>query len=327
MSKQVNIVGAGLSGLLSAYYFSIKGYDVTVIEKKKKIENSHQAILRFRKDPVDIWSGISFPIEVEKVTIMKNVYHLSELKNECSILMNNQYSLKVTGELGRRSITNLADEERWVPSNPDFYYKLLNSLRMMGVEFKTGVGFKKVMASKEVPTILTIPLPAIIKEFYGNEVERQDWSHKGIATWTADLKHKANIHQTIYFPESYQQTYRSSIVKDKIIAELPEVLHDSNGQPIIPANIRGQLEHAFGVRLSKESEFSENPLGKLVNIEPEYRKHILARITKDHNCYMLGRFACWREGVMVPDVMKDIMRISRWIEAKDMTAYDRLKTI
>ena len=44
MSKKVVIIGAGISGLTTAYFLAKNGFDVTVLEKKKDVGGSIETV-------------------------------------------------------------------------------------------------------------------------------------------------------------------------------------------------------------------------------------------------------------------------------------------
>lgn len=325
MKKRIKIIGAGIAGLLAAYSFAKEGCEVVVLEKKDgELKSDHSAVLRFRED---LRPFIMIPLD--EVKLYKNIYHGGELHNTSNIYLNNLYSLKATGALRERSINNLKTEKRFIPPH-NFYSLLIIKCMDAGVTIKTGYEVTKEDLVEEGwdGTIVTIPLPVTLKMLgIENDIT---FSSNSIDTWTYQLDDyfNSNVHQTVYFPtrDYMNPAYRISILGDRVIAELNSAKLDPNKRDI-EAKIKLQMKYAFGIDLtaSDSGEFKTQPLGKLINIDEETRKDLLFNITDKFGIYTLGRFATWREGIMTPDVKRDIIKIRQWINLKDQSGYDQMK--
>lgn len=71
--KQLAIFGAGFAGLLAGQMFRQVG--LIIYESQKELPNNHSAVLRFRNNAIEKYTGIDLKeIEIRKSIFM---YHLS----------------------------------------------------------------------------------------------------------------------------------------------------------------------------------------------------------------------------------------------------------
>lgn len=321
--KKIQIIGAGLAGLLAAYHLS-KENEVLVLEKKKDITENHSAILRFNSDI----SGFC-PIPLEKATVYKNIFYKGDLYNTSNTRFNNLYSLKTTGKLEIRSISNLDEGVRYIPSQ-NYFKQLLNLCIERGVKFSTGREVTKDdLLRKDINTVITVPLPFILN-ILGFQCNPFDFSSKEIKTWSISLPDSlsANVHQTVYFPDRADLAYRISIVGNRIVVEIPESKLNSDTYVTGMVNqIKEQIGNAFGIyHLEGNGNWHTQKFGKLVAINEELRKELIYNITQKTGCYLLGRFATWRQ-IMIPEVVNDIIKIEKWIKMLNLSGYDYQKQI
>src|ERR1700751_6037938 len=106
---RINIIGAGMAGLLAANM--LRRHEVTVIEKKDRLPNNHHAVLRFRTPQIGEILGIPF----KKVNMIKTYVPAMNIAADSL-----SYSRKVTGKyLSDRSIIagTVIDERYVAPSN------------------------------------------------------------------------------------------------------------------------------------------------------------------------------------------------------------------
>ncbi len=163
------------------------------------------------------------------------------------------------------------------------------------------------------PVISTIPMPDLMArlKWQGNKPEFI-WQ-KG---WTVRGKIKdCDIYQTVYCPHS-MPFYRASVTSDELILEyaIPPNNHMDDA--------RYALEDCFGidsVKLGPEIRFSHTKYGKIAPIDERTRKEFIAWATNHHNIWSVGRFAIWKPGLLLDNVVGDIMKIDRWIRHGDYT--------
>lgn len=307
--KTIKIYGAGMAGLLAGVILS-KKFNIQIIEKQPKLEKKHFALLRFKDNSIEEATGI----QCQKVTIKKAICYSNQLYKESNILFDNLYSKKVTNKILDRSIGNLQSGTRYIPPH-DFYEQLIE-LNKGKIQLNTEV------KELEENAISTIPLFNMYKNFKKDNIQFQ---HKSIYVKCFKCYH-INVHQTIYFPEEIAQysAYRISIIGDRIICECIS--------PQTPSStLLYQINKAFGISSkyirTESMDINEQQLGKIIPINEQQRQTILYNLTEQHGIYSLGRYACWRN-IMLPDVVKDIHKISNWISMKqNLSNYEIKKKI
>ncbi len=147
------IVGAGLSGLIAANYFS--RYDPIVCDIQSILPNNHKALLRFRSDTV----SKSLKIPFKKVLVRKALVHGSNFLDIPNPYVANQYSMKVTGNIMERSVWDLSPVHRYI-APPDFIQQLAK-----GVDIRYGENFD-FNYHHTLPVISTIPMPVLCKKLW-----------------------------------------------------------------------------------------------------------------------------------------------------------------
>ena len=59
---------------------------------------------------------------------------------------------------------------------------------------------------------------------------------------------------------------------------------------------------------------------KIQPIDNDVRERFIQWATEKHNIFSLGRFATWRPGLLMDDLVEDIKLIDRWISKSNMYA-------
>ena len=75
----------------------------------------------------------------------------------------------------------------------------------------------------------------------------------------------------------------------------------------------------------KDIEWSESQYQKIAPIPERDRQEILMHLTQEHNIYSLGRFATWRPGLLLDDIVQDVRRIQSMINGDSSLIYNRRK--
>ena len=167
----------------------------------------------------------------------------------------------------------------------------------------------------KLPTISTIPMPALMKIVGWKDIPEFDskkiWTQKGKLS-----KPDCNVYQTIYYPDPLTPYYRISIIGNIVISEFiiepPEM---------IGPHIFNVLHEDFGIRATEinELEQSHQKYGKIKPINEALRKQFIYEMTTKYNIYSLGRFATWRQ-LLLDDVVEDCQHIEKFIDSN----YNRL---
>lgn len=174
---------------------------------------------------------------------------------------------------------------------------------------------KDGLASHETnntPTISTVPMPALM----------QALSYRNFAKF--DYMSGTNIHATIkdcdayvslLVPDPAWEFSRMSLTGDDLIIECTNIIEDdtvafdivTRALPLLGIN-RGRL-----LNVSKHTQ----RYAKIAPIDDEERKAFIFWATNNYQIYSLGRFATWRPGLLLDDLVNDVRLIRRWIDRSD----------
>ena len=295
----MNIIGAGLTGLIAAYAFKD-----AVIHEYLKEPKVHKAVLRFRTEEVSKLTGIPF----KKVLVHKAVAVSGNFVTP-NIRHMNHYSLKVTGGYSERSIGNLEPAIRYI-APVDFHQQMLD-------HHKDRIFFDSDIPLTEMttPMISTLPLSVLVDKFkLDAQLPKEALASAPIYVTTATVGH-CDLYQTVYFPEFDTPIYRASITGNQIIIESMQPITNDDARKVVDTfGLSGGSVHAIGL------SNMEQKIGKFEPLEEEYRKQLMYDITTSLGIYSLGRHATWRK-ILLDDVVQDINQIQRMIKT---SAYDRM---
>ncbi len=294
MSAAPTIVGAGLAGLIAAHAWP----QAAVLEASPQPRAGHRALLRFRSEAVGRLTGIEF----RKVRVHKGIWADGSFQAP-AIRWANLYAEKVLGRLaGDRSIWHLDAVDRFIA--PDTFYEQLIDSVGSRVHWNTNASF-----STRQSLVSTAPLPLVLRSLDITEPFDFPKAAIHVTRWHVP---KADVFQTVYFPDRYNSVYRASITGDTLIVESMAPLEEQDEL---------EVERAFGIALSDCMALGavEQKYGKIAPVNDAVRKQLLFRLTHEHNIYSLGRFATWRN-VLLDDVVDDITTIKKLLRAN--SAYD-----
>lgn len=295
---KINIVGAGLAGLLAASHFP----DARIYERRGPHGfKPHKALLRFRSPDIGDHLGIPF----KKVRVDKGIYYNGNMR-EPNIMLCNMYSRKVTGAIGNRSIWNTESVHRWIAPD-DLHERLLDRFNNR-IDWSCNFDLEDwILKRKEDDRLIsTMPLnvpykrldtPMIMRPIY---VERYK------------LCIDCDVYQTVYFPDPMKSLYRASLSGRILIVEYMHASNFYNG------NEFNDVIEAFGLE-GVEMDLIENAIqanGKLRPIDDELRKQLIHSLTVKSGVFSLGRFAIWKN-VLLDDVFHDVQVIKKLINSSD----------
>jgi len=314
----VVIVGAGLAGLLAARMLT--DLRPLVMEIQDSLPNNHRAVLRFRSDAVSRAINIPF----KKVRVIKGIYGNFEADNP--VATANQYSLKVTGKLQTRSILSTEPVDRWIA--PD------DLVARLAVGAKINYGIEKYVEALQqhnsippIPVISTVPMDKLMEmldypgpRLAADEKRREGWSLRSRLpeSW------EASVYATVYAPNPRKRWYRASITGNELIVEgVGSLVEDEK---------RGVMEEAMmglGIWIpltGKGIEYSQSQYQKISELSTEVReqaKRFIMWATAEYGVYSLGRYATWRPGLLLDDVVNDVNVIRKLMEGS--SSYDAVK--
>lgn len=299
----ITIVGAGMAGLLAANM--LQRHDPLIIEAQPSLPNNHSAVLRFGSEKVAEVTGIPF----KKVRMIKGTLAWS---NPVADALS--YAAKCGGVArSDRSIpVGIERAERWI-APPDLIERMARGLTIeFGRSLELSAGTRKDGWS-DTPYISTIPMPALMKLL--GYPDQPTFSY----VEGANLRFKVDYceaYASLYIPAPSHRFNRLSVTGDEVIAEfafpagMPK-LTEREVQVDMPFIICDLL----GIKSStvSEIEFKPQRYAKIQPIDDIARKKFLAWATDNYNIFSLGRFATWRPGLLLDDLVHDVRQIEKWI--------------
>lgn len=306
----IQIIGAGMAGLLAAEM--LRREQPVVYERQSSLPDNHGALLRFRSDKVANETRQQFrKVRVHKAVKSESGY----LATEATLRHANQYALKVTGRVTSRSIMNLQPSDRYIAPD-DFISQLAANINIKYEQSFSDQQLSALRGQRDIATITTIPMPLLMKMVGWPVAPEFEW--RPIVSMTGQLGHlKADIYQTIYYPDPALPFYRASITGSKLIIEFNP--YQEPDLSVIDIVMRD-----FGLPWSERGigtiRYSRQEYGKLIDVDARTRQEFVLAMTDEYNIYSVGRFATWRQ-LLLDDVVDDVRVVARMIA--DRSAYNR----
>lgn len=291
--QSVTIIGAGMAGLLAANM--LRRHNPSIIERQPRLPNNHHAVLRFRTEEVSRQLHIPF----RKVRVFKSCDTPDPVK--AAIL----YAAKVTGRYEVRSLIDLAPADRFI-APPDLIDQMSK-----GVRCSFDHEFSPTLAHLAgSPVISTIPMTALMDLLsYGHE--RPSFMASPGWTVTATIA-DCDMFVTRYLASHRCDPYRISITGDQLIIEGAGNFSGEGNQ------IAGKAAAELGINPCHLGEARLHisqyaKIGRLSRKDRLLASDFMFWATSNHNVYSLGRFATWRAGLLLDDLVNDILKIERWM--------------
>lgn len=304
MSKQFTIIGAGMAGLLAAAILRDEAQQI--IEKQDSLPNNHSALLRFRTTDVADATNIPF----DRVSVMKSI--AGSIGNPVGDAI--AYSLKTngTGTLRSSVTANGQIETRWI-APPDFIKRLAAKV-MCPIKYGADAsGF--LDHEQNGPVISTLPMPIMMDllDYKMRGDHTPDFESRSGATLQIKLKN-VDVCASLYLPSSEHRAYRASITRDRLIIEYADVDKTIMDHPVKQRDELASILPLFGIPFGQwegKPEYKVQQYAKIVPIEEKKRRDFIMWASEQHSVYSLGRFATWRPGLLLDDVVNDVRVIQR----------------
>lgn len=324
-----HVIGAGMAGLLAGAV--LRTDCVAVWEAQSELPNNHSALLRFRTDHVAQAINVKF----DEVNVIKSV--VPYVGNPIGDMI--AYSIKTNGRASLRSIVSAEGkvERRFIaPSNlieamacrvsaPINLGRPLNGDELLALRNHGGSG---------MGVISTMPMPLLM-----SLLQYEDKPEFGFIdgfTVNVDLP-DCDVCATLYFPSPSTDFYRASITRSKLTLEYcntgkykaPTYEAYANDKELAIIDIKEALMK-FGFRLGTSDvaqmhiNVKRQAYTKIKPIDERARKRFIMWASDRFNIYSLGRFATWRPGLLMDDVVNDI-RVIQHIASNGN--YDHKKAI
>ena len=284
---KINILGAGMSGLLAANI--LRRHDITIIEKQKELPNNHHAVLRFRTPEVGNILGIPF----KKVNMIKtHVPYGNVVADSLS------YSRKTTGQyLSNRSIVEgTVIAERYI-APPNLIEQMAQNIN---------INYDSFEYTDKLPHISTIPMPMLMNILgYPHVIDFK--SMPGIVFTGRILDCDAYV--SVLFPGPDVPYSRATITGDNLIVEFPN-LRELPDTPDL-----AHVYYSLGLHdcVVLDADFKRQDFFKIIEIDDSERKKFMRWATVNFNIYSLGRYSTWRPKLLLDDLIQDVRKIESWI--------------
>lgn len=300
------IVGAGMSGLLAGVM--LRDYVTEIVESQGSLPNNHSAVLRFRTSCVADVLNIPF----KKVKVLKDVAFWQN-----GIADALAYSAKTNGRLELRSITDMEPVvERYV-APPDLITRMA---ALISAPILFGSKFVEWRSSDRPAVISTIPMPILMKEL--------GWPTK--ARFENIIGHNCvvkldesyvNAYGTLYVPNPDYPFARISLTGSELVAEC-------YGEDVPDKSIVASIaleELGINPSLVQSITMKRQSYAKILPIPEDERRKFIMWATEEYNVYSLGRYATWRPGLLLDDVVNDVRVIRRLVENSGNEIYEHVK--
>lgn len=320
--KDIRIIGCGLAGLLAANMLRSRS-DVTMYERNLGIPHNHHAVLRFRTDVVSEAVGIPFrKVRMIRVALpyMNPVAAALAYSNKCNGTATSDRSINA----------GVVEGDRYVAPE-DFIARMHTRLLATDVkfnfEFNALTRISEILKYKEQrPVVIsTVPMPHLmdVLDYPG----KNDIDFVAQSGWVIKAKlRNVDAFVSLYDPRPYTQWSRASITGDELAIEFPrhepKLEADSHWRITDASNFWNELLTSFGldpsVLIHDTVVVKRQPFSKIVETDNEKRLAFIHWATDKFNIYSLGRFATWRPGLLLDDLVNDIKLIDRWTDRKSL---------
>jgi hypothetical protein len=302
------IVGSGMAGLLAAGM--IRDQSVKVIEAARSLPNNHSAVLRFKSTAVADALGIEF----KAVKMMKCV---ESYGNPVANAM--AYSRKCTGTSTMRSILSTGSElhTRYI-APPDLIQQMAERVPNISFGEKFGV---HTLASV-MSAISTMPMPALM-DILGYEKPNFQFVHG--ANLVCSLQN-VDAYVSVYVPDPDVPFNRISITGNQMIVEFSKPNMSENEIEkdlerlrtnfVAVENVLWKACRMVGINEVDilNYEWKLQRYSKILPIDERERRNFIMWASQCYGIYSLGRFATWRPGLLMDDVVHDVQVIRRIIK-------------
>lgn len=305
------IVGAGMAGLLAGGM--IRDRPVTIYEAAPTLPNNHSAVLRFRSSVV----GDTLGIEFKAVDMMKAVHPWRN-----AVADNLAYSLKCTATATLRSIVTAEGgiQRRFIaPGNLiELMAARLNGL----IKFRESFNFNGFSG----PFISTIPMPVLMDILEYRKKPKFKYVHGFNINGTLP---GVDAYASVYVPDPEFPFNRISLTGDRLTIEISDPNnYIESADDIDCVQLVDVALSLLGLSTIQiwDFDFKTKPqkYAKILPINDDERKHFIMWATEKFGIYSLGRFATWRPGLLLDDLVNDVRVIQRMIN-KSASSYDHKK--
>lgn len=304
------VVGAGMAGLLAAGI--LRNECTSVLEAQKSLPNNHSAVLRFRSTAV----GDALNIRFKEVSAIKAV---QPWRNPVADAM--AYSIKTNGTATIRSVltADAKPVKRYIA--PHYMVDQMASRVEAPLMFDVNADF---LGAKE-PVISTIPMPSLMSAL-GWPGERPEFRSVVGCNYGARLE-GVDAYCSVYVPDPNHYASRVSLTGDQLVVECYGPGADD--LPFSDEEVLAGALRLLGIKASvgaiQEPWKKAQRYAKILPIDEGIRREFIMWASREHGVYSLGRFATWRPGLLLDDVVNDVRVIHSLVDNKGASYAHQLK--
>lgn len=302
----IQVIGAGMAGLLAAAM--LRKECSAVYEAAPELPNNHSAVLRFRSSVVADTLNIPFKA-------VKAIKAVEQWRNPIADAM--AYSRKTNGTSTLRSVlTANGDPQTRYIAPPDLISRMAAMVEAP-ISFANRVD--GALRPGRGPWISTMPMPSLMKLL--------GWEPKSEFHWRSgnnvlvDLE-EVDAYCSLYIPDPTFPAARISITGDQMIAECY-----GGWEPSDLYRFAVQCAEKVGLHPSQfvDIDVKKQTYAKILPIDEQERRAFIMWASQEFGIYSLGRFATWRPGLLMDDVVNDVRVIQRLINNRGESYPHQLK--
>lgn len=286
-----------MAGLLAGNM--LRQYSPAILERQSELPHNHSALLRFRSPVV----GDVLNIPFKKVRMIKAIAPwLNPISDALSYSKKNTEMFRTD----RSIIEGIVSEDRYIAPLD------LIELMARGLHITYNINYDPKKVHPEHYTISTMPMPALMNllEYPGM---RPDFSYSSGMNVTARIL-DCDAYCSILVPAPSYPFSRISITGDQLIIECPRHERTEDAVPIFKMATRILGSYEMNMSFT-DLKATPQKYSKINPIDDNARKAFIHWASVERGIYSLGRFATWRPGLLLDDLVKDIRLISGWIQS------------
>ena len=294
----LSIVGAGMAGLLAANM--LHRMEPVVFESQGVLPNNHTAVLRFRTSKVGDVLGIPF----KKVTMIKSAVSWNN-----PIADALAYSFKATGQYrsDRSIVAGTVTDTRYV-APAGLIARMAGQIPSNAIQLNSNFAFASAQPGLG-PIISTIPMPQLMQlldydQHQRNALQFNHHSGRNVHALIEDC----DAYVSLLVPDPANPITRISITGNEAIIESVESDWSAAGIIISASELLGIPKEKFSAITVHQQLYA-----KIQPIDDDIRKNFMYWATDRHGVFSLGRFATWRPGLLLDDLVQDVNKTSGWI--------------
>ena len=313
MTELVNVAGAGLAGLLAGNM--LRNRLGTMVEAQPSLPNNHSAVLRFRSRMVSDTLNIPF----REVMAMRAIV---PWRNPVADMLS--YSLKTTGvatlrssitadgEIVKRYIAPLDLIEQMARPLQIVYDKSIINLLTSSLEDT----WEKNQNSL-TPIISTIPMDKLMEILHYPRRNKIEFHYRSGVNIVAELE-GVDAYCSLYVSDPDYKFARITLTGAQMVMECygdikAKEYWINDGKYLLG------LDHCEIL----SCKIQEQTYAKILPIDEDERRRFIMWASDQHRIFSFGRFAVWRPGLLLDDLVQDFRVIMRLIDRGNQ--YDFVK--